>query len=63
MNFPALRLSPVLMKSRFSPFVFLVPFLLFLAACGGGSSSSDEPQRVTKTLSCTDWLSVKTPVN
>jgi hypothetical protein len=49
------------MKSRFRTFLFLVPFL-FLAACGGGGSSSDEPQLVTKTLGCTDWLSVNTPV-
>jgi hypothetical protein len=49
------------MKSRFRTFLFLVPFL-FLLACGGGGSSSDEPQLVTKTLGCTDWLSVNTPI-
>jgi hypothetical protein len=50
------------MKSRFRTFLFLVPFLLFLVSCGGGGSSSDEPQLVTKTLGCTDWLSVNTPL-
>lgn len=47
------------MKPRFRPFLFVVPFL-FLVACGGGGSS-DEPQLVTKTLGCTDWLSINTP--
>lgn len=51
------------MKSRFCTFLFLVPFLLFLVACGGGGgSSSGESQLVTKALGCTDWLSVSTPV-